>query len=176
MKHIKKFESFRPINEEVPMDMEYSKQYSPNCNWNPEERSELEKLGADSIGDSDATFIEDDETYEIKKYAENTQSQTSKCLYSVRNINNVILGYGGFLKINRGSIASFQNAVNILRDAIVAEKSPEFKEQATKRKNNFTTRANRRKEEEKKPWYKNIFSGDRATTSSSPFPKSFGLG
>lgn len=136
MKHIKKFESFRPINEEAPIDMEYSKQYSPNCNWNPGERLELEKLGADSIGDSDATFIEDDETYEIKKYAADSQSQTSKCVYSVKNINNVV-GHGRSLKINRLNITSFGNAVNILRDAIVEEKSPVFKERLKKRMDQY---------------------------------------
>lgn len=163
MKHIKKFESFRPINEEAPIDMEYSKQYSPNCNWNPEERSELEKLGADSIGDSDATFIEDDETYKIEKYAADRQSQTSKCVYSVKNINNSV-GYsstsrGGFLKISTSNITSFQNAVNILRDAIVEEKSPRFKERLKKRMDQDQRSRDHSDEKDKRddPWYKNMF-------------------
>ena len=56
LKLVKTFESFK-VNEEVPYNYEAGEELV-GISWSPEEKSDLEKLGADNIDKNTASFIE----------------------------------------------------------------------------------------------------------------------
>jgi len=76
LKYVKTFESFK-INEEVPYNYSVGQEFSSST-WTPEERSDLERLGADEIGKNDALFIEKGGSLNVKitKTFMNVQTST----------------------------------------------------------------------------------------------------
>jgi hypothetical protein len=56
LKFVKTFESFK-VNEEVPYNYSVGNEMT-TVRWTEQEKSDLESLGADTIGKSDATFVE----------------------------------------------------------------------------------------------------------------------
>ena len=78
MKFVKTFENFK-VNEEVPYDYSVGQEFT-SASWTPEERSDLERLGADTIGKNDATFVENsgDLNVKVTKSMPNPQSHVYK--------------------------------------------------------------------------------------------------
>lgn len=64
LKYVKTFEGFK-VNEEVPYDYSAGREFA-SASWTPEEKSDLERLGADTIGKNDATFVENGGALNVK--------------------------------------------------------------------------------------------------------------
>jgi hypothetical protein len=78
LKYVKTFEGFK-VNEEVPYDYSAGREFA-SASWTPEEKSDLERLGADTIGKNDATFVKNGGALNVKvtKYMPRPRSYVYK--------------------------------------------------------------------------------------------------